>query len=145
MAVATRIGSLLGRSQELKNLTAAAGRLHKLQKTFMDAAPAELASACRVKNYRAGTLIVAAGNSAVAAKLRQLAPRMLATIRKHEPEATGIRIEVQVSAPPKAAKATAQPTRLPIDSIDEFRRLASSLDDSPLKSALTNLIRHHST
>jgi len=144
MAGATTIGNLLGRSQVMKNLTAAAGRLQKLQKTFIDAAPVELASACRVKNYHSGTLIVAAGNSAVAAKLRQLVPSMLATIRKQEPEATGIRIEVQVSAPTQTTRAAVQPAGLPSDSIDKFRQLASRLDDSPLKSALTNLIRHHS-
>src|SRR5438045_1125876 len=91
------IGNLLGATDELKALAAKTRRLQELQKLYFASAPRELASLSRVKNLRAGTLFIAADNSAVAAKLRQLAPTLLASLCKSEAEVTGIRIEVQVS------------------------------------------------
>src|SRR4030081_3114218 len=49
-------------------------RLLHLQNLYFRSAPRELATSSRVKSYSAGTLIVFAESSAVASKLKQLAP-----------------------------------------------------------------------
>src|SRR5688572_12512587 len=87
---------LLGTAEALKALTARVRRLKELQSLYVRTAPRELASLSRVKGCRAGTLFVLADNAAVAAKLKQLAPRLLAAIRENEAEITKVRIEVQV-------------------------------------------------
>src|SRR5215210_6976959 len=91
------LGTLLGATEELRALQARVRRLRDLQKLYLRSAPRELASSSRVKGYRAGTLFVGADNAAVAAKLKQLAPRLLASLQESEGEITKIRIEVQVS------------------------------------------------
>lgn len=139
---AQKIGSWLA-SGELRTLSRKAQRLTELQQVFFGSAPAPLAQASRVKNYQAGTLFLLADNAAVAAKLKQLAPRLLVTIQKLEPEVTGIRIEVQVNESQYKTQAKVKKISLRIDSVEHFRKLSEAIPDSPLRSALTNLVRRH--
>lgn len=120
-----------------------ARRLTELQQVFFDSAPPLLARASRVKNYRAGTLFLLADNAAVAAKLKQLAPRLLVNIQKREAEVTGIRVEVQVKESECETPGKLKNSSLTIDSIEHFRKLSEAVPDSPLKSALTNLVHRH--
>ena len=139
---AQKIGSWLA-SGELRTLSSKAQRLTELQQVLFDSAPPPLAQASRVKNYQAGTLSLLADNAAVAAKLKQLAPRLLLNIQKRVPEITGIRIEVQVKYSGYPTQARVKNSSLPIDSIEHFKKLSEVIPDSPLKSALTNLVRRH--
>lgn len=137
------IGKLLGATDELKALSARMRRLRELQTLYAGSAPRELASASRVKNYRTGTLFVSADNAAVAAKLKQLAPTLLASIRKTEAEITGLRIEVQVSGGVRERTRKSKKTPLSPDAIQKFDELSKRLEDSDLKLALANLVRRH--
>jgi hypothetical protein len=137
------LGSLIGATAELKALTALARRLDALQSAYQHATPPELARASRVKSCSAGTLHVAADNAAVAAKLKQLAPSLLAAIRRSQEEITQIRISVDVSgrAAPRAYRSQKQAlTPLIVDRLDE---LAGRVHDSGLKAALARLARRH--
>ena len=137
------IGNLLGAADELKALAAKTRRLRELQKLYCGSAPRELASSSRVKNLRAGTLFIAADNAAVAAKLRQLAPTLLVSLRESEAEITGIRIEVQVSGRLQERVPQSRKTPLTPDAIQEFDALAKRIPDGNLKAALARLVRHH--
>jgi len=139
---AQKISSWLA-SGELRTLSSKAQRLTELQQVFFDSAPPSLAQASRVKNYRTGTLFLSADNAAVAAKLKQLAPRLLVTIQKLVPEITGIRIEVQVKEPQREPQATIKNSSLTTDSIEHFRKLSEAIPESTLKAALANLVRRH--
>lgn len=139
---AHKIGSWLA-SGELRMLADKARRLTELQQVFFDSAPPLLAQASRVKNYRAGTLFLLADNAAVATKLKQLAPRLLVNIQKREAEVTGIRVEVQVKGSACETPSKLKNSSLTVDSIEYFRKLSEAVPDSPLKSALTNLVRRH--
>jgi hypothetical protein len=109
----------------------------------LEALPNALAEAARVKSLRAGTLILSADNAAVAAKLRQLAPRLLLHVRKREPEVSGIRIEVQ-PAPQQGRRANRMEKSLPgTAAIANFQSLAEGLRDSPLKRALGRMVQRH--
>lgn len=137
------IGNLLGATEELKTLSARARRLRELQTLYVGSAPRALAQSSRVRNLRGGTLLISADNAAIAAKLKQLAPTLLASIRKSEAKITGIRIEVQVSGAlheriPKSGK-----TPLTSDAIKEFDSLAKRVPDGALKAALTRMVRRH--
>jgi hypothetical protein len=135
-----KIGDVIANSSNLKALTRQAQRLRDLEQLLFEATPHALACASRVTNLRSGTLVVAADNAAIAAKLKQLAPRLLLHIAKQGIEVTGIRVVVQVK--PHKIKAEDEVTKrsLPPDAIQEFERLSGRLPPSPLKSALTRMV-----
>ena len=140
---ARKIGDFLAVSGELKALSREARRLAEVEQRLFEALPRALAEAARVKSLRAGTLVLSADNSAVAAKLRQLGPRLLMHVRKLEPEVSGIRIEVQ-PAPQQGKRSGGPEKSLPgTATITNFQSLAEGLRESPLKSALERMVRRH--
>lgn len=135
------IGNLIGGSAELKKLAAGTRRVQDLHKLYLRSAPRELAVSSRVKTLKAGTLVVTADNSAVAAKLRQLAPTLLASIQKNDREVTGIRIEVQVGAGARAPIRQSRKNALGPDAVQAFDALAGRIPEGPLKAALKTLVK----
>ena len=132
---AHKVGDLIARTGELRALSHQARRLTEVQQVLLEAVPFPLARAIRVKNFRAGTLFVLASNSAVAAKLRQLAPTLLRHVRKRFIEVTGIQVEVQVAEQQKACPD--KPVRdLSLAAVSAIDGLAGTLKESPLKAAL---------
>jgi hypothetical protein len=138
-----KIGQLLTASDELKAVSARTRKLLDLQKRYLESAPAELANASHVKNYRDGILFVAAENAATAAKLRQMVPTLLARISKSEPEVTGVRIGVQVGGRRGNVRTRSQKTALTTDALKKFDALARQVGDENLRSALKRLVQHH--
>jgi hypothetical protein len=135
------LGKLLSATPELKALQAHTRRVLELQTLYLRSAPRELAGSSRVKNFRAGTLYISADSAAVAAKLRQLTPRLLASIQKFEKQVTGIRIEVQVSGMQSGRERKKH--ALPAQAIEKFDALSRRVANEDLKSALANLVRRH--
>jgi hypothetical protein len=87
-----------------------------------------------------------ADNPAVAAKLRQLAPRLLKHVQKQQPKITGIRVGVQVKTHKIKAEHDVTKSRLPPEAIQDLGALAEALPPSSLKSALARLLaRRNST
>jgi hypothetical protein len=138
-----RLGTLLGATEELRALQARVRRLRELQTLYSRAAPRELASSSRVKNLRAGTLFVSADNAAVAAKLKQMAPRLLASLQEIEGEITKIRIEVQVGGRAPERGYVSQKAPLTPDTAKKLHALASQVRDPGLKSALERFALHN--
>jgi hypothetical protein len=136
---ARRINFYLNTSDRLRSLTRDAQRNAGLHQVLVDTAPPELTQACCVKQLRDGTLTLLAENAAIAAKLKQLAARLLVAYQKQRCEVTSIRIEVQVREAADAPPPAREPKRLSIETIENLDKLASQLDDSPLKQALTTL------
>lgn len=138
---ARKISDLLAHSGELRALSGRARRLAELQQVLLEVVPSSLINATRVKTLRAGTLVVLAGNAAVAAKLRQLAPRLLLHVQKQGIEVTGIQVEVQVAAPQGISAQTASGRDLSLTAVSALEGLAGTLRESPLKGALDRLVR----
>lgn len=136
---ARKIDFYFNSSDSLRSLAREARRLAELQQVFLNIAPPALTPACRVKLLRAGTLFLLAENAAVAAKLKQLAPRLLKAYRQQGFEVTSIRMEVQVMRPRPDAAPKSGRKRLSAESIEKLELLAAGLDDSPLKQALARL------
>jgi hypothetical protein len=136
---ARKINFYLNSSDRLRSLTHAAQQIAELQRILVNTAPAELTQACCVKQLRDGTLTLMAENAAIAAKLKQLAARLLTSYQKQRLEVTSIRIEVQVrDAAPRRA-ATSKPKSLSIETIENLERLSEELEDSPLKEAVARM------
>jgi len=141
-----KIGDVIARSGGLEALARHARRLSDLQLLLLEATPSELAAATRVTDLKAGTLVVLADNPAVAAKLRQLAPRLLKHVQKQQPEITGIRVGVQVKTHKIKAEHEITKRPLPPEAIKDLGELAEALPPSSLKSALARfLARRDST
>jgi hypothetical protein len=135
------IGSLIARLDDLKAIHMRASRLAALQQVYRTAIPEELARRSRVADERSGTLVIAADTSAVAAKLRQLVPRIVSEIVKTESEVTAIRVEVQVTEPARPAPRTPRP-HITRQGLESFAQLRDALPDSPLRQALSRLVEH---
>ena len=139
---ARKLGFYINASKRLRSLAAAARRLAQLQQVFLHHAPPALTRSSRVSQLRAGTLFLLAENAAIAAKLKQLAPRLLTTFQNQAVEITSIRVEVQVREGPPGADSIRKVKPLSVETIENLQHLAAQLDDSPLKQALTNLAAH---
>ena len=109
---AHKIDFYLNSSDRLRSLTQEAQRIAELHRVLLNIAPPELTQACCVKQLRDGTLTLLAENAAIAAKLKQLAARLLASYQKQRCEVTAIRIEVQVREAASAPAAKREPKRL---------------------------------
>ena len=116
-------------------------RVSRLQHSFADALPPGLNVSCRVAAVEGSTMVIAAANGAVAAKLKQMLPRLLEKFRqnkKQEQEVTVISVVVQPDffqpdpAPRTGAARESMPTALLVE-------LAESLEDSPLKTTIERI------
>ncbi len=141
------IRNLLGASGELAALLDKTQRLQALQRAYVDCTPVELAEltkASRVGYLKAGTLYLLADNASVAAKLRQLAPRLLPFFRKVEAQVTGIRVDVQPKSPPHASSERLKKREIPVDYIEKLDDISKTIVNPDLKLAVTNLVRNRS-
>ncbi len=116
-------------------------RISRLQHSFADALPPGLSTSCRVATVEGSTLIIAAANGAVAAKLKQMLPRLLEKFgqnKKQEQQVTAITVLVQPDyfRPEPAVKTGPAREPMPTAMLTE---LAESLEDSPLKTTLETI------
>ena len=139
MGSQTSIGSLLASLPELQAISVRIKRLSALQQAYSKAIPSELARGSRVAFERSGTLVVCADTGAIAAKLRHLAPRIVAEIVKSDREVTSIRVELQIMqsniARPQATRRGIGPAGL-----TSLKTLRDSLPEAPLRRALSALL-----
>ena len=124
---AHKIDFYLNSSDSLRRLTDEARRIAEVQRVFLKSAPQPLTQACCVRQLRAGTLFLLAENAAIAAKLKQLLPRLLISYQKQGLQVTAIRVEVQVreTAPKAATKRSTK--HLSSESIENLERHAAGL------------------
>jgi hypothetical protein len=135
-----RVGLLIDTLPELQALNREIRQLLALQSVLAEVLPGNLATSVRVALVKAGELILFADNGAVAAKLQQMAPRILIFLRQRGYQITGIHLKVQVRVRdnplPQKHISLSSEARTAIDLLSE------RLNTSPLKSALSRLGRH---
>lgn len=134
---AERIGQLFEKLPQLQSLNREIQKQLALQTTLVEILPAALNRSVTVAASGTGDLILLADNGAVAAKLRQLAPRILNQFRLRGVEATGIRVQTQVSIRHKPLPQ--KQIFLGIHARQALLELASGLTESPLRAALEKL------
>lgn len=125
----------------LNRLAHAAQRLKAISRIWETVAPIGLARSCRVGRLDDGVLTLLAENGAIASKINQQLPSLLDKFRKRGSEITGIRVDVQVKIP-SPEKTLAPKQGISSRSLSSLEKLGTELADSPLKEALTNLIKH---
>lgn len=129
------VGTLLNSS--IDPLMPQAKRLLELRQILHDALPANLAKASTIANYKQGKVVIFAENSAIAAKLRLLAPGVKDRMAQSGHEVTGIEVEVQLRT--RAPVRPASERRLSAEAAKELSALAAQITDSKLKSAIESL------
>lgn len=138
--------TLLNENDTLQPLVARLRQVNSLNQIYFEALADALpefegfAQASRVSAIVGTTIVISAANGPVAAKLKQVVPRLLLKFQMQEQKLTSIRIEVQPdwAVATTAAAAAKSPARNPIPD-EKLADLADSLSDSPLKSALEQI------
>lgn len=144
--VSNTLHTLLSENDTLQPLVAKLRRVNSLQQIYIkalaDALPElkGLAQASRVSAIVGPTIVISAANGPLAAKLKQVIPRLLLKFQMQDHELKSIRIEVQPdwAGASMAPETPLSPPRNPI-SETQLRELAGSLADSPLKTALEQI------
>lgn len=117
-----------------------AERLIELRRVYATLVSQQLLRSSSIVNYKQGNVVIFADNSAVAAKLKLLSPRLIDDFSKRGWEVTGIRLEVQPRETPARMPATKQ-ARLSPAGAGYLRILADRLPDSTLKQSVTDMVR----
>jgi hypothetical protein len=133
-----KIQDYLGAGDALRRLNGEARRLAELDRAYRPVVPGALAEASGVDHVDGATLFLWADSGAVAAKLRQLAPKVLKTLGKLVPECTAIRVTVRVAGSEAGRPPRPRP-KLGEQGAEALRGLASALPPSPLGTALARL------
>jgi hypothetical protein len=137
---ARKVSEILGADDALGNLAAASRRVQQLQRSYLETVPAALCRASRVGWARGGVVSVIAINGAVAAKLRQMTPRILDGFRRHGLEFNSMRIEVQVDAGTARLGSGSRKTLSPV-ALSAVEDAVRTVPPSPLRDALKRLAR----
>lgn len=112
-----------------------------LQRHYEQIAPPSLVRASHVMQIDQQTLLIAADNGTVAAKLRQLTPGFTQLLQNRGYEITGIQIRVQVALP--IAMRPLRSTSLNAIGRQQLVDFTVKLKDSPLKTALQRLAKNN--
>jgi len=136
------IGSLVCSLRELQASLVRVKHLIALQQIYAEAVPRDLAKKSRVAYERSGAVVIVADTSALAAKLKQLAPRIVDKIVKSGLEVTSIQVEVQVTRENDAG--VRRLPRIGPQGRSSWLELRDALPLSPLRSAVARLLQRGS-
>ena len=134
-----RLNSYFDASQELRQLSRKIEQLLALQRHYEQVAPPSLTRTSHVMQLDQQILTLAADNGAVAAKLRQLAPKLAQLFQQGGHEVTAIQVKVQVALPPTPSSNS--PVALSSAGQERLIASAEKLPNSLLKSALQRLAK----
>jgi hypothetical protein len=134
-----RIGVLLQRLPELQALSHKAGRLSALRALLAQSLPANLADATATAITETGELLLFADNGAVAAKLKQLTPRIMVFFRQRGIEVNVIRVQVQVGL--RSKPLPQKQIFMSAGGGKAIGTLAGKIRDPELRAALQRLAR----
>ncbi len=130
----------MGDDPVLSNLWDRTLPLRELQALYFQCVPANLRSISRVGALDGDVLKLFADTGAAATRLRLLAPVLLAEFRSKGWQVSSIRVAVQVRTDGRTA---GRPTPKFVDSDGQkaLGKLAETLEESPLKDAVTRLAK----
>jgi len=137
----------LGCDAHMASVVATAQRYAHIRQALAKQLPAGLAGVIRVIKLDEGQLTLAAPSAAHVAKLRQLAPRLLAILTQQgwHVNAINIRIHAPVREDSGAMRPARAVTPLDAQALQAFAALHNRLPGGPLADAVARLLRHHGT
>ena len=139
---ARSLQEFLASGDSLARLSAHAQRLLQFQRLLEAALPEALRPHARVANFRLGKLFIHAANSAVAAKIRQLGPRLASDLSNRDAKLTQIEVRVQARNRSSALVPKERPSLPGPKQKRGLTALAQKLPhESPLKGPLERLLQ----
>jgi hypothetical protein len=139
LTLPSRLNAYLASNQDLQLLSSKVEQLSNLQRHYESIIPATLQRGSHVLQIHQQTVVIAANNGAVAAKLRQMSAELISLFQARGCEVTGIQIKVQVIIP--ACTVKPEPRKLGKSAREVLNKLGAELTDSPLKTALERLVK----
>lgn len=127
-------------SDGISSLLPQAHRLLELRRILAQALPENLRRSSSIANYKQGKVVIFAENSAVAAKLKLLAPTLTSVLVKSGFEVTAMQVEVQPKEPPAALRD--KHAQLSDKAAAELTELSKQLPDSQLKTSILSLAKN---
>ncbi len=135
----------LGRDHQSANILATAQQHLALKSLVSEALPQGLKHAFEIAKSDRGTLTLMAANTSVAAKLRQLAPRISSHLQSRGRMTTEVQVKTSLqpgAMPYQKPEKTARP--LDAKDLSAFEDLQNRLQPGPLADAVAKLLAHHS-
>jgi hypothetical protein len=111
----------------------------KLARRLERVLPEPLGTVARVANFKSGRIVIHAENGAVAAKIRQMGPRLCSELSVEGLECNGIEVKVQPRQIPWQSRAS-QRNPLSGGAVGSLRAIATTLPPGPLRAALETLL-----
>ncbi len=132
-----RVGLLINTLPEFRHLNHEIRQLMGLQRMLAEVLPGNLANSATVAALKSGELLLFSDNGATAAKLRHMAPRIVAAFQARGCEITGIHLKVQARV--RDNPLPQKHISLGVEARAALDALVDRLDASPLKSALRRI------
>ncbi|MGB6106144.1 MAG: DciA family protein [Pusillimonas sp.] len=141
---ATLAVSWLGSDQHGAQVLMAARNLIAAEQAAKQALPPALAAVCKVARIERQHITLAVPGAAYAAKLRQVAPRVLQLLNGSGWNLNEISVKVQAGLGQNQTKSAPREV-IPLDdaALEAFETLRSGLRPGPLADAVQRLLRHH--
>src|SRR5919201_3081356 len=135
-----KLDRILANEAHLQPVLAKARELRALGRLVRAFLPPDLTA--RVANFRDGELVLSAESSAIAAKLRLLAPTLSSYLSKSSGQVSAVSIRVQPSTSQISDVAPLENAHLSTPALEALKRLHKRLSDSPAKQAVQALLAH---
>ena len=110
-----------------------AEQVMSLRQILASVLPANLRRSCEIANYSQGKVVIFAENSAIAAKLKLMAPTLVRDLSKRVAQVTAIEVRVQ---PRTTTEHAVIRRELTDEAVQSLRKLGDQLSDSELKNAV---------
>ena len=126
-------------NERMASLLPAAMRMANLQKDCAAALPPMFGN-CDVLSFQDGALVLAVPSSAVAARLKQMLPKLQATLQQRGWQVESVRLKVQVTrAMPQQVQM--RTLELPPTAVQAFEELAETLPETAQNKDLVAALR----
>jgi hypothetical protein len=140
---AQSIADVLDRTDAFRALRAGVEQMSALQRDLSKLLPDYLASNVEPGFIKEGVLSLFAAHNALAARLRQIEPRLLSDLQQRGWAVNSLKIRVRPQ--PMKEAAPAKQARMSDAGADALRTLADALEPSPLQQALARMAARHQT
>jgi len=135
-----KLDRILSAEGELQPLLAKARQIRALAGLVNGFLSADLAQQARVVNFREGELVLAAVNSAAAAKLKLLAPSLCRFLVNQRLQVSSVWVRVQPNASRTPVGAAQKTAHFSTRTLDTLKELYQAMSDSPARAALGALL-----
>lgn len=135
------VSEVLNRTDAFAALRAGVEQVASLQRDLTALLPDYLANHVEPGSIKDGTLTLFAANNALAARLRQVEPRLLAELQKRGWPVSALRVRVRPKDAPEPPHV--KQARMTTVGAAALRELADHLEPSPLQAALARMAARH--